>query len=82
MDNSIQNLKIISYNIRSLGKDKDKTISSLLEECDFLLLQEVWKYEFEFIDIVKDKFEGYECIYKSAMNEEVPLGPVHTVSLK
>ena len=73
MDSTNQNIKIISYNIQSFGKDKYNTVHDLLKRCDFLLLQEVWKYEYEFINIVKRDFEGYECLYTSAMNEKVPL---------
>ena len=42
-------LKIISYNIRNFSADKHgikhKTVVDLLEACDFLLLQEILRYE-------------------------------------
>ena len=67
------NTKIISYNIRSFGEDKYITVNKLLEKCDFLLLQETWKFDYEFINIVKREFEGYECIHTSGMDPSIPL---------
>ena len=61
-------LEMISYNIRSFGADKFDTVRELLNICDFLLLQEIWKYEKVFVDIVKRDFPGYECIVKSPNN--------------
>ena len=67
-------LKIISYNIRSFSADKHgikhKTVVDLLEACDFLLLQEIWRYESIFINIIKKDFPGYECIVRSPNSEE------------
>ena len=63
-------LKMISYNIRSFGEDKFDTVRDLLKACDFLLLQEIWRYESIFVDIIKKEFPGYECIVKSPNNEE------------
>ena len=66
-------MKIISYNIQSFGKDKYKTVQDLLEVCDLLLLQEVWKFEHEFNNIIKSDFQGFECVFTSPMDEKVPL---------
>ena len=73
MDKSNLNTKIISYNIQSFGEDKYITVNSLLKMCDFLLLQETWKFEQEFYNIIKRKFNGYDCIYTSGMDDKVPL---------
>ena len=67
------NTKIVSYNTRSFGEDKYITVNKLLEICDFLLLQETWKFDYEFINIVKREFEGYECIHTSGMDPSIPL---------
>ena len=52
------NTKIISYNIRSFGEDKYITVNNLLHKCDFLLLQETWKFDFDFINTIKKEFQG------------------------
>ena len=46
-------LKMISYNIRRFGDDKFGTVIDLLKACYFLLLQEIWRYESIFVDIIK-----------------------------
>ena len=62
-------LKFISYNIKSFGADKIDTVRDLLKNCDFLLVQEIWKYDRIFIETVKKEFPGYECIIRSPNNE-------------
>ena len=69
MSKSNTSAKVISYNIQSLGTDKYMTVNNLLKRCDFLLLQETWKFEHDFINIIKREFDGYECIYTSGMDE-------------
>ena len=71
MDKSNINTKIISYNIQSFGEDKYSTVNSLLKTCDFLLLQEAWKFEYDFYNIIKREFQGYDCIYTSGMIDKV-----------
>ena len=73
MSKSNTSAKVISYNIQSLGTDKYMTVNNLLKRCDFLLLQETWKFEHDFINIIKREFDGYECIHTSGMDERVPL---------
>ena len=58
-------LKFISYNVKSFGPDKFDTVRDLLKYCDFLLIQEIWKYDCIFIDTIKKEFPGYECIVRS-----------------
>ena len=67
------NTKIISYNIRSFGEDKYTTVNKLLDKCDFLLLQETWKFDYDFINTIKRDFQGYECIHTSSMDPSIPL---------
>ena len=67
------NTKIISYNIKSFGEDKYITVNNLLHKCDFLLLQETWKFDFDFINTIKKEFQGYECIHTSGMDPCIPL---------
>ena len=66
-------LKILSYNIKGLGCDKYETIRDLLDKCDFLFLQEHWKYEKSFGEIISKEFPGYDCIISSPMNENIIL---------
>ena len=73
MDKANLNTKIISYNIQSFGEDKYITVNSLLKMCDFLLLQDTWKFEQEFYNIIKRKLNGYDCIYTSGMDDKIPL---------
>ena len=73
MEGSTNNIKFTSYNIKGFGADKYETVKDLLDKCDFLLLQETWKYEQSFIDIINNEFPGYDCVVKSSMNEHIPL---------
>ena len=45
------------------------TVRDLLNYCDFLLVQEIWKYDQIFIETVKKEFPGYECVVRSPNNE-------------
>ena len=71
MDSTNHSMKFISYNIQSFGKDKYCTVRDLLNKCDFLLIQEAWKYENDFINIIKKDFLGFECYFTSEMDEKV-----------
>ena len=42
------NLRIVSYNCRSLNSSMVPCISELLNMCDILLLQEIWLYSTQF----------------------------------
>ena len=73
MDNNSNNIMIISYNRQSLVRDKYGTLHDVLNECDIIFLQAVWKCDHEFINIVKREFQGIECVYTSAMTENESL---------
>ena len=62
-------LKFISYNVKSFGPDKYDTVRDLLKCCDFLLIQEIWKYDCIFRETIKKEFPGYECIVRSPNDE-------------
>ena len=55
--------------IKSFGADKMDTVRDLLNYCDFLLVQEIWKYDRVYIETVKKEFPGYECVVRSPNNE-------------
>ena len=69
MEDKNSNIKIISYNIKSFSDDKLDTVRDLLSKCDFLLIQEIWKYDRIFIETVNREFPGYECIVRSPNDE-------------
>ena len=48
----IKQCSMISYNCNNLNDDKHWFIKSLLADCDFLLLQETWKYQDKLLDII------------------------------
>ena len=48
-------------------------MNKLLDKCDFLLLQETWKFDYDFINTIKRDFQGYECIHTSGMDPSIPL---------
>ena len=73
MDNNSNNIMIISYNRQSLVRDKNGTLHGILNECDILFLQAVWKCDNESINIVKREFQGIECAYTSNMSENESL---------
>ena len=70
MDN---NLSIISYNCKYLGRDKFNFINKLKSKCDFLLLQEHCLYESEFCKRLNIINKDLECVVSSEMDETIPL---------
>ena len=60
-----------SYNCKSFGEDKHKIIRELVNESTFLLLQEHWQYEKQFIENVKAKLLNVECVVSSPMDENI-----------
>ena len=68
-------LKVSSYNCKSFGEDKYKMIASLIKNNTFLLIQEHWQYEKQFIKNLNDLGKEYElnteCVVVSPMDETI-----------
>ena len=52
----LRNTTFCTYNIKGYDGVAADTIKDLMPTCSFLLLQETWKYEQEFIDQFKRDF--------------------------
>ena len=68
-DNNL--LTVTSYNCKSFGEDKYKIIRGLVNDSTFVLLQEHWQYEKQFIENVKGNLQNVECVVSSPMDENV-----------
>ena len=55
-------INFCSYNVKDFNQTKYATIRNLFHENTFLLLQETWLSEDEFIKRFKNEFPGSECI--------------------
>ena len=62
------NITLCSYNAKNYDPIKYNIIKELFEKCDFLLLQETWLTEKEFIRKFKNDFSNSECISASKMD--------------
>ena len=62
------NIKLCSYNAKNYDPIKYNIIKELFDKCDFLLLQETWLNEKEFIRKFKNDFSNSECISASKMD--------------
>ena len=69
--NEINKISLSSYNCRSLGEDKYKIVENLIDNSTFVLLQEHWQYEKQFIEKVKGMKPNIECVVSSPMDENV-----------
>ena len=67
----INKMSLTSYNCRSLGEDKYKIVENLIDNSTFVLLQEHWQYEKQFIEKVKGIKPNIECVVSSPMDENI-----------
>ena len=68
-----------TYNLRGYGPVAVETIKEIMPNCSFLLLQETWSYEQEFITNFKRDFKNfsYDCITANKNDlRELKVGPV------
>ena len=56
-----------SYNLNNYSQIKYNLVKEIFKRCSFLLLQETWEYESEFIRKFKNDFPNSECISASKM---------------
>ena len=64
-------LNLTSYNCRSFGADKYKLVRDLVSGSTFVLLQEIWQYEKQFIENVRRNIPNIDCVVSSPMDENV-----------
>ena len=64
MEGEVKKTTFCTYNIKGYDSVAAAAIKEIMPNCSFLLLQETWKYEKEFINKVKTDFIDYpyECI--------------------
>ena len=67
-----KNITFGSYNVKNYNLTRYETVSKLFKKCSFLLIQETWLREQDFIDKFKNEFKDSECIFASKMeNKEI-----------
>ena len=64
-------MTLTSYNCKHFGEDKYSVINSLVANSTFVLLQELWLYEKQFIDKLRVMNSRVDCVVSSPMNENV-----------
>ena len=66
--NSIDQITFCSYNVKNYDNVKYDAVKSLFQKCTFLLVQETWLSEKEFIRRFKNDFPNSECISSNKMD--------------
>lgn len=66
------NLIFTSYNCKSFEEDKYTMVKELIYKSTFVLLQEHWQYEKQFINNLKLNIPNIECVIASPMDENEP----------
>ena len=66
--NAIDQIKFCSYNVKNYDDIKYDAVKSLFQICNFLLIQETWLSENEFIRRFKIDFPNSECISSNKMD--------------
>ena len=56
------------YNLNNYSQIKYELVKEIFNKCSFLLLQETWHVESEFIRKFKNDFPNSECISASKMD--------------
>ena len=64
------NITLCSYNVKKYDKIKYNAIKSIYKENTFLLIQETWLAEDEFIRQFKIDFPNSECISANKMDQD------------
>ena len=72
--NQIDQITFCSYNVKNYDIIKYDAVKALFERCTFLLLQETWLAEEEFIRRFKNDFPYSECISSNKMDMK-EIGP-------
>ena len=64
MESEIKKISFCTFNIKGYDSVAAETIDAIMPKCTFLLLQETWQYEQDFINNFKRDFKNkpYECI--------------------
>ena len=71
-------MNFCSYNVKDFNPTKYETIRNLFHENTFLLIQETWLSEDEFINRFKNEFPESECISANKMDTgEIRAGRRH-----
>ena len=66
--NSVDQITFCSYNVKNYDNVKYDAVKSLFQKCTFLLVQETWLSEKEFIRRFKNDFPNSECISSNKMD--------------
>ena len=66
--NRCEQITFCSYNVKHYDDIKYDAVKTLFESCSFLLLQETWLAEVEFIRKFKNDFPHSECISANKMD--------------
>ena len=66
--NQLNQITLCSYNVKNYDDVKYDAVKSLFESCTFLLVQETWLSETEFIRRFKNDFPNSECISSNKMD--------------
>lgn len=61
-------ITLCSYNVKHYDSVKYDAVKSLFERCTFLLVQETWLAEKEFIRRFRNDFPNSECISANKMD--------------
>ena len=64
-------LTFTSYNCKNFGEDKYKIVENMIDSSTFVLLQEHWQYEKQFIEKIKGIKTNIDCVVSSPMNENI-----------
>ena len=62
IQDNINKINLVSYNVNNFNDTKCYAIEDIFKENTFLLIQETWLSDDEFIRRFKLKFENTECI--------------------
>ena len=74
----VQNITFGSYNVKHYDRVAYETVKEIFPKCSFLLLQETWLYEQEFINRFKADFNDVECISANKYD----LGDINTGTIR
>ena len=65
----VKDISFCSYNLKDFGDNKFVAVRELFNNCTFMLLQETWLNDIEFIRRFKDKISKFsECISANKMD--------------
>ena len=62
--NTIDQIKLCSYNVKNYDEVKYEAVKSLFKNCTFLLVQETWLSENEFVRRFKNGFLKSEYFFE------------------